>query len=213
MHSPSSIRHMSSEDIRQKRQANEYLPFRMASFVVMENITNSSFNVPRLENPSGELQSAINYFQNILSIIRAPRNITIPPACGIQDNNGNCISPGPRGCGPYVTVPSKHLTRQVCDPICREADTSVDGTNTGGVDTDYIVYVTTVHDGKPAIIKVIWLAIYIYVAYMLLENCGGGTLAFADYCLLAEETKKPLAGFINICDEVTIRLFYNILFC
>ena len=149
MHSPSSIQHMSSEDIRQKRQANDYLPFRMASFVVMENVTNSSFNVPRLRNPTGELQSAINYFQTILSVIRAPRNITIPSTCERQDNNGNCISLGLRQCGPYVTVPNEHLTRQICDPICREEDSSINGMNTGGVDTDYIVYITTIHDGKP----------------------------------------------------------------
>ena len=54
--------------------------------------------------------------------------------------------------------------------------------------------------------------LYAHMVLIFVENCGGGTLAFADYCLLDELTKKPLAGFINICDEVTIKLFYNTLF-
>ena len=139
---------MNSEDVRKKRQANDYLPIRIAPFVIMENVTNSSTNVPRLTDPSGELQSAINYFQSILSVIRAPRNITLPPRCAAEDDNGNCIALRPRTCGSHVTVPNEHLTRAVCDPICREAEGSVNGMDVGGVDTDYILYITAVNDGK-----------------------------------------------------------------
>ena len=132
-----------SDGVREKIQADAYLPYRMTPYYVMENITDYSNTVAMFNNQSGGFQAAIDYLESVLSVIRAPGNLTIPPSCANKTND-TCISTGPRMCGPHTTVPDEHLGNiTVCDPECREAG----GANTG-VDTDYIFYVTAVDDGK-----------------------------------------------------------------
>ena len=118
----------------------------MAVHFVTENITNSSSFLPFLTASSGAFQSAINYFQSVLSVIRADHNLIIPPYCATsQHSNGQyqCTSVGSRICGPHVTIPDEHLgIIMVCDPTCRE----VGGNNTG-VDADFLFYITVVDDG------------------------------------------------------------------
>ena len=116
----------------------------MAVYFVRENITNSSTVLPLLNDPSGGFQLAINYLQNVLSVIRAPHNLTIPPFCNARNSDDQCASVEPRMCGPHAVVPDEHLgTIMVCDPTCHE----VGGSNIG-VDADYILYVSAVNDGK-----------------------------------------------------------------
>ena len=135
-----------SDSDRDKKQANDYLPFRIAVHFVTENISNSSFVLPLLEDPSGGFQLAIYYLQSVLSVIRAPHNLTITPICAATNDDGQCTSLEQHMCGPYATIPEEHLEiTMICDPTCRE----VGG---GGVDADYIFYVSAFDDGKPYII-------------------------------------------------------------
>ena len=117
----------------------------MAVFYVIENITNASTVIPFLNDPSEGFVIAVNYLRYILSVIRAPHNLTIPPFCNTRNSDGQCTSAEePRMCGPHAVVPDEHLgTIMVCDPTCRE----VGGSNIG-VDADYILYVSAVNDGK-----------------------------------------------------------------
>ena len=133
------------EGVRERRQADGYLPYRMAVYFVTENITNSSTIIPFLNDPSGEFQAAINYLQSVLSVKRASRNLVVSPSCATRrSSDDQCTSVRLRMCGPHVIVPDEHLgTITVCDPVCRE----VGGTNTG-VDADFILYVTAVGDGE-----------------------------------------------------------------
>ena len=135
----------SDEGVRERRNTDGYLPYRMEVHLVTENITNSSTFIPFLTDPSGEFRSAINYLQSVLSVIRAPHNLVIPPSCATRRrSDGQCASIRLRRCGRHVIVPDEHLgTIMVCDPTCHE----VGGTNTG-VDADFIFYVTAVDDGK-----------------------------------------------------------------
>jgi len=147
MYPKTFISHLGSNNgdgVRDRRQANTYLPYRVTPYYVMENITDSLTVIPLLESSSGGFQSAINYFQSILSVLRAPHNLIIPPSCTNTTSEGQCTSVQPRMCGPHATIPDEHLGNiTVCDPTCREA-----GGNNVGVDTDYIYYVTAVNDGK-----------------------------------------------------------------
>ena len=134
------IPHLGSKDVRDRRQAAGYLPYRMAVYYVTENITNASTTIPMLNDPSGGFQLAVTYLQHVLSVIRAPNNITIPPSCATTNNLDQCTSIEPRMCGPHATIPDEHLgTIIVCDPTCRQVG--------GGVDADYILYVTAFNDG------------------------------------------------------------------
>ena len=121
---------MGREDARERRQADDYQPYRMAIYYVEENITNSSFVIPMLRDASGGFQRAIDYLERVLSVIRADQNLTIPPNCTDEDSSGNCISTAPYMCGDFATVPPEHLT------------------GNAGVDADYILYVTAYNEGK-----------------------------------------------------------------
>ena len=106
-----------------------------------ENITNSSTVIPMLNDPSVGFQRVINYLQSVLSVIRASSNLYFPSSCAEPNSDGQCIRLEPQSCGDHATVPNEHLeTVMVCDPTCREVG--------GGVDADYILYVTAVNDGK-----------------------------------------------------------------
>ena len=37
---------------------------------------------------------------------------------------------------------------------------------------------------------------------ILIENCDGGTLAYASFCFVDDVNYRPLAGFTNICPQV-----------
>ena len=116
----------------------------MVVYLVMENISNSSTVIPMLTDPSGGFQLAINYLQSVLSVIRAPHNLTIPPSCAARNDDGQCTSIKPTMCGDFATVPDEHLgTRMVCDPTCHE-----EGGSNIGVDADYILYVSAFDAGK-----------------------------------------------------------------
>ena len=147
MYSPTSFQSMSSHSskhVRDRRQANDYLPYRIDVNFVSENITNASTLVPFLNDSSEGLQLAVNYLQSVLSVVRLPRNIVVPPLCVNRSRDLRCISnPATEAaCGPHVRVPDEHLGRWVCDPMC-------DIENSGeGVDADYILYVTAVQDGE-----------------------------------------------------------------
>ena len=138
----------SDEGVRERRQADGYLPYRMAVYFVTENITNSSTIIPFLNDPSGGFQAAINYLQSVLSVRTASHNLIVSPTCATRRGiDGQCTSVHQRQmCGRHVLVPDEHLgTITVCDPVCHK----VGDTNNGpGVDADFILYVTAVHDGK-----------------------------------------------------------------
>ena len=122
----------SADGVPDKRQANEYLPFRIAVHYLTDNITNSSV-IPVLKDPFGGFQLALNYFQRVLSVIRPSYNLTFPSNCTAMNNEGQCTRVEPYMCGDYK-VPIEHLeTTLVCDPTCREVG--------GGVDADFILYV------------------------------------------------------------------------
>ena len=126
------MRKESADGVPDKRQANEYLPFRIAVHYLTENITNSSV-IPVLKDPSGGFQLAINYFQRVLSVIRASHNLTVPSNCTVMNNEGQCTNIEPYLCGGY-RLPIEHSeTTIVCDPTCREVG--------GGVNADFILYV------------------------------------------------------------------------
>ena len=138
-----------SDSARDRRQADNYRPYRMAVHLVTENITNSSTVLPMLQDPSGGFQQAINYLQRVLSVIRADHNLTFPSSCASTNIDGQCTSLEQHMCGPYATIPEEHYeTLMLCDPTCRE----VGG---GGVDADYIFYVSAFSDGKLYIITVL----------------------------------------------------------
>ena len=121
----------------------------MVVYFVTENITNSPTALPYLNDPAGPFQSAMNYFQSVLSVVRAPHNLIVPPYCAFT-NNGQCTSIGTRTCGDFARVPDEHLgTITICDPTCREA-----GGSNIGVDADYIFYVVSIDDGKST---AVWL--------------------------------------------------------
>ena len=129
---------------RERRQTSTYLPYRITPYYVMENITD---NFTLFTNQSGGFQKAVDYFESVLSVIRAPRNLTIPQSCE-NTTNDKCVSLGVQMCGPHARVPDEHLGNlTICDPTCREV-----GGNSTGVDTDFIFYVTAVDDGKCIII-------------------------------------------------------------
>ena len=119
---------MGRENAREKRQTNDYEPYRMAIYYVEENITNSSTVIPVLQDESGGFQRAIDYLERVLSVIRANHNLTIPPNCTDYDDNGDCNSTAPYMCGDYATVPPQHFDV--------------------GVDADYILYVSAYNEGK-----------------------------------------------------------------
>ena len=154
-HPPTYIPHLrrgSGENTRERRQANNYQPYRMAVYFVEENITNSSTVTPFLRDPTEGLALAVNYLQNVLSVIRAPNNLVLTPRCATRNIAGQCTSiVEPTMCGDYARVPNEHLgTRTVCDPTCHEV-----GGDSVGVDADYILYVTAVNDSKLYIITTI----------------------------------------------------------
>ena len=121
-----------------------------------ENITNSSTVIPMLNDPSGGFQQVINYLQSVLSVIRASSNLYFPSSCAEPNSDGQCIRLEPQSCGDHATVPNEHLeTVMVCDPTCREVG--------GGVDADYILYVTAVNDGKSSVYN-------LFMAYNCLGN-------------------------------------------
>ena len=148
------IPHLGSENARAKRQANGYLPYRMAVHYVMENITNASTVIPWLNDLSQGFQMAITYLQSVLSVIKTDYNLTISPDCTATNSSGQCTNVSePRVCGPHATVPDQHLgVITVCDPVCREV-----GGNNIGVDADYIYYVTALDDGRLWIIRAVQL--------------------------------------------------------
>ena len=130
-----------SDSVRDRRQTDNYHKYRMAVHFVTENITNSSTVLPMLEDPSGGFQQAINYLQSVLSVISVNHNLTIAPTCASRNSDGQCTSLQPETCGPFATVPEEHFsTTMVCDPTCREVG--------GGVDADYIFYVSAFSDSK-----------------------------------------------------------------
>ena len=142
-HPPKFIPHLGSDsgDGVFKRQADQYLPFRIAVYYVRENITNSSTVLPILTDPSGGFQRVINYLQSVLSVIRASGNLYFPSSCAERNSDGQCSRLEPQSCGDHAIVPDEHLEPvMVCDPTCREVG--------GGVNADYILYVTAVNDGK-----------------------------------------------------------------
>ena len=147
MYPRTSIPHLNrdrGDGVQEKRQANTYLPYRMTPYYVIENISDYSNTVALFNDQSGGFQRAIDYLQSVLSVIRAPGNLTVPPSCANKTNDTCNSSVQPRMCGPHTIVPDEHLgIIMVCDPICHEEG----GTNTG-VDTDFIFYVTAVDDGK-----------------------------------------------------------------
>ena len=112
---------------------------------MVENITNASTVIPWLSDPSQGFQMAINYLQNVLSVIRADHNLTISPNCTATNSTNQCTSVSElRTCGPHVTIPDEHLgTIIVCDPTCREV-----GGDDVGVDADFIYYVTALNDRR-----------------------------------------------------------------
>ena len=107
----------------------------------MENITNATFVIPFFDDSSQGLLTAVNYFRRVLSVVRAPNNLTIPPICATtRSNDSECTSLTAQACGPFATIPEEHLGNiTVCDPICREVG--------GGVDTDFILYVSASDGG------------------------------------------------------------------
>ena len=129
------MRKESGDGVPDKRQTDGYLPFRIAVYYLTENITNSSV-IPVLKDPSGGFQLAVNYFQRVLSVIRARGNITLPSNCASSttvNNEVQCTSVELQTCGDY-TLPVEHLeTIMICDPECREVG--------GGVDADFLLYV------------------------------------------------------------------------
>ena len=183
----------SEEGVRERRKADGYLPYRMEVYFVTENITNSSTILPFLNDPSGEFRSAINYLQSVLSVIRSPHNIVIPPSCATtRSSDGQCTSIRPRMCGRHVIVPDEHLgTITVCDPTCHE----VGGTNTGA-DADFIFYVTAVGDGKSFTIS------YSAFCILFVDRCGNRTLAYASSCGVSTVNHRSLTGYTNICPRV-----------
>ena len=184
-----------SDSVRDKRHVNDYLPYRIAVHFVTENISNSSFILPLLEDPSGGFQLAINYLQSVLSVIRAPHNLTITPICAATINNGQCTDLEQYMCGPYATIPEEHLEIiMVCDPTCHEV-----GGN--GVDADYIFYVSAFDDGKPYIITCSNVLLYSHISNVV-DDCSDGTLAYASSCYFDDANYRPLAGFTNICPQV-----------
>ena len=128
----------------------------MVVYFVTENITDSSTILPYLSDPAGPFQVAMNYFQSVLSVVRAPHNLIVPPYCA-RTNNGQCTSIGTRTCGDFARVPDEHLgTITVCDPTCREV-----GGSDIGVDADYIFYVVSIDDGKFTVVCLLMLSMYI----------------------------------------------------
>ena len=146
LHPRYPIHHLDSaagDNLRSKRQADDYRPYRMAIYFVMENITNSSTNLPILMNPSGAFQQAITYFESVLSVVRAPNNLVVTPRCTSTRNN-ICKTYDIPMCGPYAAIPAEHLGNiTVCDPTCRQVGGAGDG-----VDADFIYYISVVNDGK-----------------------------------------------------------------
>jgi len=131
------------DNLRSKRQTDEYQPYRMAVYLVMENITNLSTNLPLLTNPSGPFQQAITYFESVLSLVRAPTNLVVKPRCTSMMND-ICETYNIPTCGPYAAIPAEHLGNiTVCDPTCRQV-----GGPGVGVDADFIYYISVVDDGK-----------------------------------------------------------------
>ena len=185
----------SGDGVPDKRQANEYLPFRIVVYYVTENITNPSTVIPMLNDPSGGFQLAINYLQSVLSVVRVSRNLAFPSSCASErPSDGQCTSVESRTCGDFATVPEEHLRNiTVCDPTCREVG--------GGVDADYIIYVTAVNDGKSC--SMYALGIYgVLENYICIADCQDGTLAYASFCFSDDVTFRSLAGFTNICPQV-----------
>ena len=140
-----SIPHMNAENDRNRRQADDYHPYRIVVYFVDDYIDSSSTFL--LTNPSEGFQLAINYLQSVLSVIRAPHNLTIPLYCATTNYDNQCTSLEPQMCGPF-TIPDEHLGAIiVCDPTCHKEG--------GGVDTDYILYTSAYNEGKSSIIKAI----------------------------------------------------------
>ncbi|XP_065920449.1 leishmanolysin-like peptidase [Dysidea avara] len=168
------IPHLSDTAGRSKRQTDGFQPFRISVRFVMENITNSSTNLPLLTNPSGAFQQAITYLESVLSVVRAPNNLVVKPMC-TTTRNGQCIAYQIPMCGPYATVPAEHLGNiTVCDPTCRQ----VGGAGVGE-DADYIYYVSAVDE----------------------PDCRRGTLAYASECTYDQMNFRPLTGYTNICPQ------------
>ncbi|XP_065920451.1 leishmanolysin-like peptidase isoform X2 [Dysidea avara] len=162
------------DNLRSKRQADDYRPYRMAIYFVMENITNSSTNLPILMNPSGAFQQAITYFESVLSVVRAPNNLVVTPRCTSTRNN-ICKTYDIPMCGPYAAIPAEHLGNiTVCDPTCRQVGGAGDG-----VDADFIYYISVVNDAA----------------------CNAGTLAYAAGCTFDVVNNRPLTGYTNICPQ------------
>ena len=81
----------------------------------------------------------------------------------------------------------------ICDPTC----CVVGG---GGVDADYIFYVSALDDGKHYIITAMYYFIVIYISNV--DDCSDGTLAHANSCYFDDANYRPLAGYINVCPQV-----------
>ena len=134
------MRKRSADGIPDKRQAPEYLPYRIAVHYAEEHITNSSTIIPRLKDPSRGFQRAINYLESVLSVVRVNHNITVNTACATRNDQGQCTSVKPVSPLDQLAVPIEHLEpTMICDPTCHVVG--------GGVDADYLLYVVSVDDG------------------------------------------------------------------
>lgn len=125
------MRKRSADGIPDKRQAPEYLPYRIAVHYAEEHITNSSTIIPRLKDPSRGFEKAVNYLQSVLSVVRVDDNLTFPSTCATRNDRGQCTS-----LEPVDEVLPEHLEPiTICDPTCHVVG--------GGVDADFLLYVVS----------------------------------------------------------------------
>ena len=200
MHPRRSLHHLGDgrDSVRDRRQADNYRKYRMAVHFVTERITDSSTVLPMLQDPSGGFQQAINYLQNVLSVIRADRNLALPPLCASRNIYGQCTSLRPRNCGPHATIPDEHYeTIMICNPTCHKVG--------GGVDADYILYISAYSDSKLCIKHHSTVTI---MFNNFIGNCYYyGSLAYASSCYYDDANYRPLVGYTNICPQVCTQIY------
>jgi leishmanolysin-like peptidase len=165
----------------QKRSTTFDQPFR--AFVHYDSSFTSELNITAQQRVKAVINKLTDFLQSVVKVRRTPSPILLNRDCNdgsffpTNDEVRPCFdlcSPTTT-CGPAI-VPSDHLLR--CHQCYKQSSlcniTLTDGA--GVSDADYIIYITSVT-----------------------TNCGGSTLAFANFCEMEDDFDRPIAGYINYC--------------
>jgi len=157
-----------------------------------------------VQSPNSSVFSSIETLQNILMVHPVQGNLTIPPRCERYHASGTnfdkCASLIQRSyrCGEMAVIPSDYVgVIEVCPSA--NGPCILDGPDGVGIpDSDFLLFVSAFSTSEDI------SNTNLFCIYILIDDCSGGTLAYASTCMLdSSDNNRPVAGYINICPSVS----------